>query len=572
MEYYRILNLAREPFSNSPEPEFFYESPHHVDCLQKLELAIRIRRGLNVVIGDVGTGKTTLSRQLIQKFAKDGETETHLMLDPHFSTEREFLLTVAEMFGLVGGDDAAASDWQLREQVKKFLFEEAVEKSRVVVLIIDEGQKIPDFCLEILREFLNYETNEYKLLQIVIFAQEEFREVLERHPGFADRINLTYDLGPLSFRDTRSMVLFRIERAMERGKENTVYFTRPAMREIYRATGGYPRKIVKLCHQILLTLIIQNRTRVGRAVVRSVAKRVSTGGVATNSSWAKVTVLAGLILILLLVAFEKGYLNHMLPGGTVAHSVPMTEKKITAKITAPRHPVVAHSTVEQTVKGQMPEKAAMPEPMPSNEVQLGTNENTFSREDTTVIEGAAIAAVPVHGGITVNAVTEKPERQSTYPAILGQVKVKKDKIVWRMIEEIYGGCDVRMLRLVAAANPHIKSLDRVVAGDIVNFPSISATSSAIGPQGTYRVQIKTTANLEAAYNTFRTYSRKLLPLEILSHWTEEEGLQIAVLLKKQFTDKASAQRAIESLPPAIAAAGTVISGWKVGTVFFVAET
>ncbi|MGA9478193.1 MAG: hypothetical protein WBV21_10450, partial [Desulfobacterales bacterium] len=81
MEYFSIVNLEREPFSNSPDPEFFYGSHQHLECLQKLELALRLRRGLNVIIGDVGTGKTTLCRQLIRRFAKSKEFETHLVLD-----------------------------------------------------------------------------------------------------------------------------------------------------------------------------------------------------------------------------------------------------------------------------------------------------------------------------------------------------------------------------------------------------------------------------------------------------------------------------------------------------------
>ncbi|MGD8724773.1 MAG: type II secretory pathway protein, partial [Desulfobacterales bacterium] len=70
MDYFNILNLKQEPFSNSPDPDFFFHSREHRECLQKLELSLLLRRGLNVIIGDVGTGKTTLCRQLIRNFAK----------------------------------------------------------------------------------------------------------------------------------------------------------------------------------------------------------------------------------------------------------------------------------------------------------------------------------------------------------------------------------------------------------------------------------------------------------------------------------------------------------------------
>ena len=96
MDYFSILNLSKEPFSNSPDPDYFFQSRQHVGCLQKLELSLRLKRGLNIVIGDVGTGKTTLCRQLLRRFAKDENVATHLILDPYFSSPLEFLKTVAE--------------------------------------------------------------------------------------------------------------------------------------------------------------------------------------------------------------------------------------------------------------------------------------------------------------------------------------------------------------------------------------------------------------------------------------------------------------------------------------------
>lgn len=84
MEYFNILNLKKEPFSNSPEPEFLFQLSQYSDCLQKLELAIRLRRGINVVIGDIGTGKTTLCRKLIQNFSRHRKIPARRKLNPIF--------------------------------------------------------------------------------------------------------------------------------------------------------------------------------------------------------------------------------------------------------------------------------------------------------------------------------------------------------------------------------------------------------------------------------------------------------------------------------------------------------
>ena len=92
-------------------------------------------------------------------------------------------------------------------------FKKGVDEQKTTVLIIDEGQKIPEFCLELLREFLNYETNDYKLLQIAIFAQKEFENTLEKYANFTDRINLYHRLEPMSFKDTRDMIQFRLNQS-----------------------------------------------------------------------------------------------------------------------------------------------------------------------------------------------------------------------------------------------------------------------------------------------------------------------------------------------------------------------
>ncbi len=267
MRYFTTLNLDREPFSNSPEPEFFFEAPQHVNCLQQLEISIRLRRGLNVVIGDVGTGKTTLSRMLIRKLHGDDAVEFHLLMEPDFSGPIQFLAGIARMMGAV--DSAPGlTEWQLKEAIKQVLFRRGIDENKIVVLIIDEGQKLPGFCIEILREFLNFETNHFKLLQIVIFAQPEFNATLERRENFADRMNVCLRLKPLDFSQMRQMIEHRIEMASQIGRE-PVQFTSPALAAIYLATGGVPRKVVMLCHQVILAMIIRNRSRAGWFLVQS---------------------------------------------------------------------------------------------------------------------------------------------------------------------------------------------------------------------------------------------------------------------------------------------------------------
>jgi len=101
MSYFGVLNLEREPFSTSPDPSFFYRSTEHYTALNRLEIAIRLKRGLSLILGDVGTGKTTLSRTLLQSFSQEeDEYIFHLILDPSFKSEYQFFAHLTKVFGI----------------------------------------------------------------------------------------------------------------------------------------------------------------------------------------------------------------------------------------------------------------------------------------------------------------------------------------------------------------------------------------------------------------------------------------------------------------------------------------
>jgi len=170
MSYCDALGFAREPFPNSSDPDLLYRSPNHLECLRHMEIAIRLRRGLNVVLGEVGTGKSTLCRELRRILDEDPRLTVRQLDDPYFREPADFLAAVARLFGLdvapFQGDEA-----RLRGALKDFLVRQNADERRIVTLLVDEGQKITGPCLELLRELLNCESATHKLLQIVIFAQ-----------------------------------------------------------------------------------------------------------------------------------------------------------------------------------------------------------------------------------------------------------------------------------------------------------------------------------------------------------------------------------------------------------------
>lgn len=535
MKYYQILNLIREPFSNSPEPEFFYQSPQHVKCLQNLELAIRLRRGLNVVIGNVGTGKTTLCRRLIDKFDDDKNINTHLLLDPCFGNSIEFLFAVGRMFGLEEKTAGSATEWQLKEEIKNYLLEQGAGKENIVVLIIDEGQKIPDFCLEILREFLNYETSEHKLLQIVIFAQDEFRKTLDERSNFTDRINFLYDLGPLNFGDTRSMIQYRMKKASKTG-ENPLHFTCPAMWAIYSATGGYPRKIVTLCHQIILAVIVQNRTGINWFLVRASVHRKDSGR-KKSISWVKAAVLSGLSVIVLVMGLGIDDVKRYIHLLTNEQSESFDVTKVSEQS------AVSGKNIKSTPVDSLKN-------LPSGQPVIAAEANAST--DT----GAEIPPDPASE--TINT----PE----YPPTLGRLSVEKGWVVSKMIAAVYGFYNNKNRVLVESANPGIKNLNRVTAGDVISFPLISAESQP--SPSMYWVQIGKKDELESAHTLLRQYSDRLPPMQILPYWNNHDGLKFSILIRGGFLDERSAREAIDKLPALIAVDSEIVSKWGDDTVFF----
>jgi len=254
MSYYTAIQLEREPFSTSPDPDFFYESTGHHTALNRLEIAIRLKRGLSLILGDVGTGKTTLSRALLQRF--EGEEEEyvfHMILDPAFESEYQFLAHLTKLFGM---SPFFRSTIDHREVIEKYLFQKCVEEKKTVVLLIDEGQKLSRPYLEALRTLLNYETNEYKMLQLVILAQMELLPRIEMVRNFMDRVSFKYILNPLNEEETGKLIEFRLQRAGH--MEARSLFSREAVKKIYEYSRGYPRQISRICHEAMKRLIMDD--------------------------------------------------------------------------------------------------------------------------------------------------------------------------------------------------------------------------------------------------------------------------------------------------------------------------
>lgn len=272
MSYYQILGLDKEPFSTSPDPAFFYESASHKAALYRLQVPIKLKRGMSLILGDVGVGKTTLSRRLFQVLKREENVSSHLMLNPVYETETEFLTALLKLFR-IAPQSGTLSVVESLEVIERFLFEKGVKENQTVVLLIDEAQRLSPASLELLRTLLNYETNEFKLLQLILMAQMELLPRIRKTRNFWDRLCLRYVLHPLDKSDTEAMITFRLRQAGYDSREEL--FTTKAVQEIYQYTQGYPRRIATICHDALEQLVLSGKEDVDEEVIRTLINQES---------------------------------------------------------------------------------------------------------------------------------------------------------------------------------------------------------------------------------------------------------------------------------------------------------
>ncbi len=264
MSYYTALGLNKEPFSTSPDPEFFYRSAAHESALRRLEISLRLKRGLNLVLGDVGTGKTTLSRALVQSFAEDEDFEFLMVLNPRFESEFQFVSYLCRLFK---AEPKNRSLQDCLEAIQQHLYRKGVEEKKTPVLLIDEGQNLTPSLIENVRTLLNYETNEFKLLQVVLIAQLEILPRIKRIRNFMDRVSLKYMLNPLDLEEMGEMIRYRLETAGAAGK---TFFTDQAIESVYHETQGYPRQVNMLCHNALRSMTSKGKSIVDGDLLRDV--------------------------------------------------------------------------------------------------------------------------------------------------------------------------------------------------------------------------------------------------------------------------------------------------------------
>jgi general secretion pathway protein A len=263
--YESYFNLKERPFSISPDPRFFYLTAQHKEALTNCQYMITNRVGPVYVHGDVGTGKTTIARRLYQQLLDDPTYILAMIISPNLKSSNALLRLIMKEFNV-------KTDKKYENSLTLFgtFLQDSAVKGKVPVLFIDEAQLLKPDMLELVRFLLNFETNTQKLLQIVLFGQNELATNLESKKELKSRMYRSA-LASLNRSDMENMIQFRFQIA---GGEKHP-FTAEGLDELYKLTLGLPREICKVTDMALLRAMVNNTHEVTADIVRQTAEQLA---------------------------------------------------------------------------------------------------------------------------------------------------------------------------------------------------------------------------------------------------------------------------------------------------------
>ena len=292
--YTSFFGLNEKPFSITPDPRYLFMSKRHGEALAHLVYGVTESGGFMQLTGEVGTGKTTLVRTLLQNRLPEN-ADVAVILNPQLSA-LEFLKTICEELGIAGPDDGS-SNKALTDSLNEYLLAAHAEGRRTIV-VVDEAQNLAAEVLEQVRLLTNLETAKQKLLQIILIGQPELRELLARNDlrQLAQRITGRYHLEPLSRDETSAYIEHRLKVGGALGE----LFDGGARREVFRHSHGVPRLINVICDRALLGAYTRETRTVNRGIVRRAAAEIS--GSAETVPWLRwsmpaIGILGGAVVI-----------------------------------------------------------------------------------------------------------------------------------------------------------------------------------------------------------------------------------------------------------------------------------
>ncbi|UCD66811.1 MAG: AAA family ATPase, partial [Deltaproteobacteria bacterium] len=488
MDYLNSIQCKKEPFTASGGEDQFFSQPIR-DTFEKLTHSIRLGAGLHIVVGADATGKTTLISQLSDKFSGDKNTIVLSVNNPQFSNLQQFITTLAGAFKTIK-PPSGVEDKKLLQAFNTFFHKQCLQEKKTVLLLIDNGQMLPDFCLKALDNIYEHHTDCRRLLQTVICGEAPIQKNVKSIKNLNDRVVFTVNLKPFNLKETKELIRFHLERAAENPNSPPALFSTSSQWAIYRLTQGNPKQILDLCNFIVLTLVIENRKKADwfmtlRCANLLIPKR------AKKLQLIRAGSLSSLIVLMLVFGLWSEPIKTLTTPQVRQPAKPPVAKKIPAPKPQPQEQIkVALEPVQQEIAKEV----AVPEPSEEREV-----ESTLPAEEqiVAVVPPEEVAAItediireepaveeqpaPEEAPVEPVAVVPEPEPVEEIaaiitPAIKERREVMPGDTFLVMIQKVYGPGHLKphFIEQVIAANPQLKNPDSLAVGDEVFFPVLSA--------------------------------------------------------------------------------------------------
>lgn len=260
--YNKFYGFIESPFNLTPNSRFFFASHKHTEALDSLIYAIDQRKGFVVITGEIGSGKTTVCRTLLNQLNR--HTQVALITNTHLNS-RDLLMTILEEYEI---EYTPGTKSKLLSQLNYYLITQ-LERNNNVVLIIDEAQNLKPSVLEEIRMLSNLETETEKLIQIILLGQPELKQKLALNSleQLRQRVSVYFHLSPLNSEEAKEYVRYRLKIASKSDRE---YFTDEALNMVYQFSKGVPRLINQVCDNALLTGYVEEAEIIDERIVGDV--------------------------------------------------------------------------------------------------------------------------------------------------------------------------------------------------------------------------------------------------------------------------------------------------------------
>jgi type II secretory pathway predicted ATPase ExeA len=464
--YTSHFNLRAEAFSLTPDPAFLYLSPGHAEALAALRIGLEGRRGIMVMVGEVGMGKTTLLYSLLSDLGEGIKTayisNTKLRFD-------DILRQALADFGV---PCASHDRVELLAALNGFL-QQCAADGTTAALVIDEAQNLKNDVFENLRLLSNYETYTEKLLQIVLVGQPEL-EVKLRQTSLrqvAERVAVRCNINPLTRAESRLYIEHRLQHV---GGTSAAIFTRPALELIVRKARGIPRRINILCHTAMLFAFGRSEPRATFPIARTAVREKEGRGLVTVGRGLRAKITNSDASALLVRARFRpwwavaGFLVGIVVMIGVGRLDPRSEPTDATALTTGAPDANPGSAAEE---GSRPALHERDDDHLNAAIETLANAIAFRKASGDSLATPPEAPPPAAAEAAQPPVAERP---ATPSPPYREVRVPRGTTLGALMRDVYGEDHPELIDTIKSANPQIVSVDRIIAGDTLRFPELSA--------------------------------------------------------------------------------------------------